>query len=811
MRNKARLVIVGAGIVGCSAAYHLTQMGWKDIVVIDQGPLYETGGSTSHAPGIIFQTNGSRMMSKMAQYTTSLLYDLEFDGEQCWFPVGAVEVAATEARMQELWRRYGYNTAYDLESHILSPKEVQEKIPMINPDKLEGGLWIPSDGNARAWKSAGAIARKAIASGGAEFYGNTLVTDLELKNGRIEAVVTDQGRVECEQVLLCTNIWGSVLANKIGIKLPMMACAHHYAITEPLPELDHITEWIEEPCVRHQDRSMYFRQWEQGYCTGSYRHEPRIVDPHAVGKDAYHIWRDDDWAVAIEDTIDLYPSLKGREYVEKINGMFTFSIDGFPMMGETHVPGVWTSIGIWVTHSCGAGKSIAEWMTYGSTEWDLREANVNRFHDYQLSRRYFETRSAQNYREVYDIIHPLMQMEDPRNVRLAPYHPRLVEQGAEFFTSSGWEVGQWYEENSRLLEEYDDQIPHRSGWESRFWSRIQGAEHLAVRDHGGMFNISTFTKIEVKGPGALAFLEYMAANKIDQPIGKVVYTALCDKAGGIRADLTVTRVAEDSFWILTGAATGPSEIAWLREHAPDDGSVMIDDVTSTYTGIGLWGPKVREVLQSITEEDISNELFPYFTAQAITIETIPAYALRLSYAGELGWEIYCRSEYGLRLWDLLWEAGRDSGIVALGGGAFNSLRIEKGYRGWGSDIHTEYNPYEAGLGWAVRLNKGDFLGRDALVKIKEEGITRKLCAMTFDDANGVAMGKEPIMDGDTCIGQVTSADYGYTVGKFIMYGYLPLAYAEEGSKVEIQYFDRRYTATVTKEPLFDPTMERLKA
>ncbi len=809
MKNKANLVIIGAGIVGCSAAYHLTQMGWKDIVVIDQGPLYDTGGSTSHAPGIIFQTNGSRLMSKMAQYTVGLLHDLEFEGQQCWYPVGAIEVAITDARMQELWRRHGYNMSYGLESHIISPDEVQQQVPMIDPAVLKGGLYIPSDGDGRAWQCAGALAQKAIASGGAEFYGRTTATDIELQNGRPKAVITDDGRIECDQILLCTNIWGTVLADKVGLTLPMMACAHHYAITEPLPELVHETEWISQPCVRHQDRSMYFRQWEQGYCTGSYRHEPRLVDPYDVGQDAYWHWREDDWQTAVHDTNHIYPSLKGREYVTKVNGMFVFSVDGFPMMGPTHIPGFWTAIGIWVTHSGGAGKSIAEWMTYGTTEWDMREANVNRFHDYQLTKRYIHTRSAQNYREVYDIIHPLQQMEDPRNVRLAPYHQRLVEQKANFFNVSGWEAAQWYEENARLLEKYDDQIPHRSGWEAMNWSRIQGAEHLALREKGGLFNISTFTKIEVKGSGALDFLEYTAANKIDQPIGKIVYTALCDEAGGIRADLTITRTAPDTFLVLTGAGTGPADLHWLHSHAPTDGSVTVTDATSTYTGLGLWGPNARAVLQQVTDQDVSNAAFPYFTAQSITIDTIPAYALRLSYAGELGWEIYCRTEYGLRLWDILWEAGRSEEIIALGAGAFNSLRLEKGYRGWGSDIHTEYNPYEAGLGWAVRLNKGDFLGRSALQKIKAEGIRRKLCCLTLDNPGTAVLGKEPILADNIPIGYVTSADYGYTVGKFIVYGYLPIAYSEPGTAVHIHYFKHRYRATVTTEPLYDPKMIRL--
>jgi glycine cleavage system T protein len=557
---------------------------------------------------------------------------------------------------------------------------------------------------------------------------------------------------------------------------------------------------------------MYFRQWDDAYCTGSYRHEPRIVSPYEVGQDAYWQWREDDWAVAAEDALYLYPCLRGREYVTKVNGMFVFSVDGFPMMGPTQVPGFWSCVGIWVTHAGGAGKAIAEWMARGTTEWDMREADVNRFHEHQQTKRYIQIRTAQNYREVYDIIHPLDQMREPRNVRLAPYHARLQAQQGEFFSVSGWEAAQWYGENAWLLEKYENQIPERSGWEARFWSRIQGAEHLAVRENGGLFNISTFTKIEVAGAGALDYLERLAANQIEQPAGKVIYTSLLNTQGGIKADLTVTRLAGDRFWLLTGAGTGPADLFWLNSHAPADGSVTIRDLTSAYTGVGLWGPQARAVLQSVADEDVSNDVWPYFTARPVTIDTIPATALRLSYAGELGWEIYCRAEFGLRLWDVLWETGRPFGLIAFGGGAFNSLRLEKGYRAYGAELHSDYNPYEAGLGWAVRLHKGDFIGREALLKAKEKGLSRKLCCLTFDEPDGMALGKEPIFSlaGET-LGYVTSADYGYSVGKFIVYAYLPIAAAAKGTQVQIKYFDRQYRATVADDPLFDAEMVRLKS
>ncbi len=809
--ERARLVIIGAGIVGCSAAYHLTELGWRDIIVIDQGPLFETGGSTSHAPGITFGTNPSRTMQKMAHYTTRLLNGLQYNGEQVWYPVGTLEVATTDARLNELWRRHGHATSYDVDSEIIGPARVQELSPLIDTRKVRGALHRPTDGNAKAWKAAGALAQKAMATGGATFFGQTKAVDFELEGGRIRAVLTDRGRIACEQVLLCTNIWGSVLADRVGLTLPMMACAHQYAISEPLPELGHVTEWIEMPPVRHQDRSMYFRQWDQAWSPGSYRHTPRLVSPYDVGQDAFWKWNEDNWAIARQDTEELFPTLKGRKYVEKINGMFVFSVDGFPLMGPSRVPGLWTAIGIWVTHGGGAGKSIAEWMVDGHPEWDMHEADINRFHAFQETQRYIELRCWQNYAEVYDIIHPKQQMEKPRNVRVAPYHTRLVDLGGHFWSVSGWEVAQWYDANEALLERVSSQVPRRDGWEAMEWSPIQGAEHLAVRETGGLFNLSNFTKLEVSGPGATAFLNYLAANDIDRPVGRIVYTALLDPTGGIKSDLTVTRLDENRYWILTGAASGPQDRAWLRQHLPDDGSVILRDLTSQYTAIGLWGPVARRVLEKVAAEDVSNEAFPYMTARRLSIETVPARAFRISYAGELGWEIYCPSEQGRALWDILWEAGQEFGVIAAGAGCFGSLRLEKGYRAWGSDINTEYHPYEAGLGWAVRPDKGDFIGREALMRARDAGLRRKLCCLTSEDPAAMALGSEPIlsMDGQK-LGFVTSADYGYSAGKFILYGYLPVEYAHKGTQAQVMYFDRLFPAFVDNDPLFDPEMSRLK-
>ncbi len=599
-----------------------------------------------------------------------------------------------------------------------------------------------------------------------------------------------------------------MLADKVGVTLPFQACAHHYGVTEPLPELAGETSWAPGPPVRHQDRSMYFCQREDKWWTGSYRHKPHMVNPYDIGKDAYHEFFEHEFAATIEDGNEMFPALRGRKYLEKVSGMFVFSVDGLPMMGPTHVPGFWTAVGIWITHCGGAGKMIAEWMTHGSSEWDTHEMDVARFHAHQLTDDYFTKRSTQNYIEVYDIIHPKQQMEDPRNLRVSPWHMRQIEQQAEFFVGSGWEVPQWYQANVDLVEEYE--IKPRRGWAGSYWSPIEGGEHLATRERAALFDLAAFTKIEVSGRGALGILQHLAANEMERPVGKVVYTSLLNDLGGIRADLTVTRVAADRFWVLTGGGMGPLDLRWIKDHAPEDGSVQITNFSSSYTTLGLWGPNARAVLDQVTQSDIGDDAFPYYTAKAIQIGSIAVYALRVSYVGELGWELYTPTEFGFRLWDTLWEAGKTHGMISAGGGAFDALRLEKGYRLWGNELHTEYNPLEAGIAWATRPNKGDFIGRDALLQIREAGISRKLCCLTLDEEDAVALGKEAVMDGDSVVGYVTSANTGYSVGKFIVYAYLPIELAEPGTQLDVLYFDRRQSATVRREPMFDAKMEKLK-
>ena len=816
--DRARVVVIGAGIVGCSAAYHLTRLGWRDVVVIDQGPLFRAGGSTSHAPGLVFQNNVARTTCRFAIDTVETYRNLQLDGEPVYWEVGSLEVAATPERWEELKRKQGHATSWGLKTRLIDPDEISHLVPIMRTDHLYGAIHVPSDGTVRAVQASEALARDAQA-GGARFLGHTRVTGIDVKQGRVCAVETDRGRILTEHVLSAAGIWGPVIGAMAGVPIPLQPLQHLVGITDPLPQLSGETGWQSMPIVRHQDRSMYFRQDCRRYMIGAYRHEPVLVDPQKLRSSwddglmpSCAPFRDDLFAPSMGYASELYPPLESAEVVEKINGMFSFTPDGHSLIGESlDVRGFWACEAVWITHGVGAARAVAEWMVEGLPDLDLREEDLNRFYPHAFTRSYLRARGAQNYREVYDIIHPLQPMETPRKLRLTPFYDREQALGAMFLEGAGWERPQWYEANRAQLAPPDGQpFPDRSGSAARFWSPIQAAEHRAARERVVLFDATPFVKIEVSGPGAPAYLQRIAANQMDHPVGKVTYTAMLDERGGIVTDLTVTRVDDERFWVLTGGGVGMHDLAWMRRQLPDDSSVRLKDLTSGWCCIGVWGPRARDLVQTVSQEDISNAAFPYLTARSLTIGTVPIYAIRISYVGELGWELYTPTEYGLRLWDTLWKAGQPLGVAALGGGAFDSLRLEKGYRLWGADIHSEYNPYEAGLGFAVRLNKGDFIGRDALLRIKQQGITRKLACMTFDDPAVVVLGKEPVFAAGQCVGYVTSANYGYTVGKSIIYGYLPLAHAEEGSRVEVQYFGRRYPATVVREPLYDPQMTRLK-
>jgi dimethylglycine oxidase len=819
--TRAQTVIVGAGIVGASAAYHLADLGVTDVLVIDQGRLFATGGSTSHAPGLVFQTNGSRTMCRIAQDSVALYDTLEVDGEPAWYSVGGLELATTPERIAELKRRQGFARSWGIEgTELLSPAECAERSPLLDASTVLGGYWVPSDGAGKGVKIVEALARGAQAAG-IRFEGGVTVTGFDVTDGQVYAVETAQGRIECERVLLCAGLWGPTVGAMAGVPIPLVAVQHQLVWTDPVPELAPLRDaWAKHPIVRHQDVSLYFRQREDHYGVGNYRHEPIVTPQSAIRapggamQPSLMPFTPEDFDLCEVETSRLFPALRGRmrpsDPERSLNGMFSFTPDASSVVGESAtVRGFWVCEAVWVTHAAGMARQAVEWMVAGEPTYDLAEADANRFYPFQTTAPYVIERGKQQYREVYDILHPRQQPSKPRNLRLTPFYNRHVELGASFVTGAGWERPQWFEANRDLVRGVTHEWARRSGWAAREWSPIEGAEHLAVRSDAGLFDLTAYLKLRVQGPDALAFLERVCANRIDRPVGSVVYTSMLTPRGGIRCDLTVTRHDDDVFLVVTGGGSGMHDLAWLRAQVRDGERVRIFDGSSRSFVLGLFGPKARDVLSATTEDDVSNDAIPYMTGREIEIGEVPVFAQRISYVGELGWELYGPFEMGARVWDRLWEAGREHGLIAAGLGAFDSLRLEKGYRLWGQDIGTEYDPISAGLGFAVKWDK-DFQGKQALERIRDEGPAKRLSAMTLDDPRAVVLGKEPIRRGDDVVSYATSANYGFSIGRGIVYGYLPSAIAQEGTPVEVEYFGERIAATVAADPLFDPKGARLK-
>ncbi|MEX3099423.1 MULTISPECIES: FAD-dependent oxidoreductase [unclassified Streptomyces] len=807
-----RVVIIGAGVVGAALADEIAQRGWTDVTVVDQGPLPATGGSSSHAPGLVFQTNSSKAMTELARYTVEKFCSLDVDGKPCFLQVGGLEVATTPERLAELKRRHGWITAWGVDAELIDADACVAKHPLLDRAQVLGGLFVPTDGLAKAVLAVEAQIRRATANG-VSFLPRHEVLDILQDAGRVTGVRTDHGDLDADIVVCCAGIWGPKIARMAGMNLPLTPLAHQLAWTGPVPALAGQTEEAVRPILRHQDADLYYRDRYDGIGIGSYGHRPMPVsaDDILTFDDEQPMpsvleFTADDFADAWTETQSLLPATKDAKVDEGINGLFSFTTDNFPLLGESRdVKGFWVAEAVWVTHSAGVGRAMAEWLVDGyCSSFDLHECDVNRFEPHQLTPEYVLARDCQNFVEVYDILHPLQPSGDPRPIRTSPFYERQQEHGAFFLEAGGWERPHWYEANSPLVD--GRSIPTPNDWAAQYWSPIVGAEAQATRETVAMYDMTALKRLEVTGPGAGAFLETLTTSKVAKSVGSVTYTLLLDHDGGIRSDVTVARLARDRFQI---GANGNLDLDWLTRHLPADGTVQVRDITAGTCCIGLWGPLARKVLQPLTDDDFSNEGLKYFRARQAHIGSVPVTAMRLSYVGELGWEIYTTADLGLKLWDTLRRAAEPLGGVIAGRGAFNSLRLEKGYRSFGTDMTYEHDPYEAGVSFAVKLDKGDFIGKAALER-RKTSVRRKLTCLTIDDPYDVVLGKEPVYDGERAVGYVTSAAYGYTIGKGIAYAWLPAELAVPGTELRIGYFDRRVEAVVAEEPLFDPTMSRLR-
>ncbi len=808
MRTRADTVIIGAGIVGVSTAYELAKRGRKKIVVIDRGTLYRCGGSTSHAPGGILQNNNSRTVSKLAQWSVDLFCEIsEETAEPCYYASGSVEVATTDARLTDLRRKHGLAQSWGLESSLLTPDEVRGHLPLLDTDLILGGIHVERDGILRAVPFVEGVAARASALG-VELVGETSALSVDRTGGRVRAVETSRGRIECDEVVICAGIWGPLAGRLAGIPIPLQPCAHPIVRSTPLAEIAG-TRGVERPIWRHQDHSMYLVEDDGKYVVGNYRHAPMLVDPEQIDDStpapADVPWREELMAPGWAEAQRLVPALRDAGRTVELLGMFSFTPDAQSLLGESvETRGLWVAEAVWATHAAGVGRALAELMTTGDCELDLRELDVNRFADYARSRPFVRARGERQYVEIYDAVHPLQPYDHPRGLRRTPFYDRQRELGAFFQPSAAWERPAWFEANAALER---SPLAVREGWAARYWSPIASGEHLATRSHAGLFDMSTFQKIEVSGAGALAVLQRLACSDLDRPVGRIAYTCFLNGNGGIESDLTILRQAEDRFLLFGGSGSGPRDLAWVLRAARDTAGVTVRDVTSGTCGVGLWGPRARAILEPLTEQSLDNEAFPYFSARSFHVGAVPVTALRLSYVGEYGWELHTPSEYGGALWDLLLESGEAHGLVACGTVAMDSLRLEKGYRGLGTDLLADHTPAESGLGFAVAAGKAGFIGERAA----REAPRSQLCALAFDDATVSVLGKEPILSDGRAVGYVTSANTGYTVGASLALGYLPLELASEGTRLEVEWFGERHGAAVVREPLYDPEHERMRA
>jgi dimethylglycine oxidase len=824
---SARVVIIGAGIVGTNLADELVARGWNDITVVEQGPLDLPGGSTSHAPGLVFQTNPSKTMTLFAKYTVEKLLSLEKDGLSCFNQVGGLEVATTDERYEELKRKLGYATSWGIEARLVDAAECMKLYPLLNEELVLGGLHIPSDGLALAARATQLLIERSREAG-VTYLGSTPVTGIEQADGRVTGVVTPTGTIPADIVVSCAGLWGVEVGAMVGMSIPLIPLAHQYVKTTAIPELkgrNELPNGANLPILRHQDQDLYYREHGEQYGIGYYGHRPMPVVAASLGPTPQQVdeqnmpsrmaFTSQDFEPAWKASQELLPSLCESEIADGFNGIFSFTPDGGTVVGQSpDVDGFFVAEAVWVTHSSGVARAVAEVLTTGRSTIDLAECEVSRFEEVQFARTYVSETSQQNFVEIYDILHPLESRESPRNLRVSPFHARQRELGAFFLEAGGWERPFWYESNAQLLDKLPSewQPVERDPWSARHYSPIAAAEAWKTRTAVAMYDMTPLRRLEVSGPGAVDLLQNLTTGDVSKKPGAVTYTLLLNEQGGIRSDITVARLDEETFQV---GANSPVDRVYLtrearRQRQGDPGRwVQIRDITGGTCCVGLWGPLARDLVRTISDDDFSTDGLRYFRAKKATIGGVPVTAMRLSYVGELGWEIYTTAENGQRLWDVLWQAGQPFGVIAAGRTAFNALRLEKGYRAWGADMTTEHDPYEAGVGFAVRAAKAAFVGKAALEGRSEETASRRLRCLTVDDGRSVVLGKEPVLREGEPVGYVTSAAFGYTIGIPIAYAYLP-SWVYEGDPVEIEYFGKRIRATVSPEPLVDPEMKRLR-
>ena len=814
--DRTRIVVIGGGVAGASIAYHLAAAGERDVLLLERAEL--TSGSTFHSAGMVGQLRADPTLTRMNMYSVELYRTLQAGAQPPgWMETGSIRLASSPERLQELRRQLSWARVAGLPMELIGPGEVAELFPAVSLGGVVGGVFLPTDGYLDPSGLCYSLVAGARAAG-VRISQHTKVVGLDITGGRVRAVRTDSGDVECESAVIAGGMFAAELGRLAGIRVPVLPMSHQYLVTEPIAGLPDGL-----PSLRDPDLLVYYRPEGPGLLVGGYE---RTAAPFAAGPDRFDAVPADfngkllpeDWdrfAEIMQNAQMRVPALAATGIRRVLNGPEAFTPDNEFCLGETAVDGLFVAAGFCahgIAGAGGVGRLMAGWMLTGRCPDNVWHMDISRFGAAYGSPSFTLARTVENYQTYYDIRYPGHERRAGRPLRRSPAYPWHLANGAVFGEKSGWERVLYYAPNAAAGPEIDSP----KGWAGADFSPAVAAEQVACRSGVALFDESSFAKISVSGPDAAAFLQWVCDNDVARDIGAVTYTQLLDEGGGIQADLTVTRVDEDAFWLVTGTAFGSHDLQWLRRLARRTAStVRIDDISGQYGCYAVWGPRAREFLAPLTPADLTNAGFGYMTSAMITVGDVPVRALRTTYVGELGWELYPSAEYGAALWELLVSAGTDPGLMPGGYRAIESLRLEKGYRAWGSDITPETNPLEAGLGFCVAWDKpGGFLGREALLAVRANGPDRRLCALILDDPGSMVLGGEPVRragtTGGQVLGRVTSGGFGYTLNASIAYAYLPVVAAAAGTEVEIDLFGEWMAARVTRS-LFDPKGLRVRA
>ena len=798
---RARVVIIGGGVGGASIAYHLAARGERDVVLLDRNEL--TSGSTFHSAGLVGQLRGSLSLTRMMMDSVELYRELDCG----WVECGGIRLACTEEREQEALRQVAWSRTFGLPLELIGPAEAQALFPLMATDGVRCASYLPTDGYLDPSLLTYALVDGARA-GGCQVFTHTRVEDIVVRDGRVHGVRTQWGDIEAEVVVDAGGMYAAEIGRMAGVRVPVVPFAHEYLVTQPFRDRGAGGARSHLPTLRDPDLLIYYREEGDGLVMGGYeRHSaPWSLDEHFVDRippDFNGRLLEEDWPRFEEiatNSSRRVPDMEEVKVTRLINGPEAFTPDNEFCLGESEVAGFFVAAGFCAHGLAGAGgmgKLMADWILTGEPGLDVWAMDIRRFGAQYRSPRYTLARAREVYETYYDIKYPGHERQAGRPLRLSSAYTWHRSHRAAFGEKSGWERVNWYEENAAAGAE----SLRPRGWAGMHWSPAIGAEALATRERAGLFDESSFAKLELSGPGAADLLERLCDNRVAREVGRITYTQMLNHRGGIECDFTVTRVQEELFSIVTGTAFGQHDAGWIRRHLPADGSVRLTDVTSRWACFALWGPLAHEILSPLTPDPLD---FGYMTMRELAVGDVPVRALRVTFVGERGWELYCPSEYGAGLWSALWAAGRPHGLVAGGYRAIDALRLEKGYRVWAADITPDDTPLEAGLAFSVRRDK-TFIGSDALPEPQ-----RQLRCLVLEDPRSVALGNEPVrIDGQIC-GRVTSGGYGYAVKRSIAYAYLP-AEVSDGQSVEVDIFGRWVGGEVAREPLYDPSGQRLRA